>query len=151
MKIVQYKSEYRKYFEQLNRAWVEKYFKIEPMDEALLLFPEEAILKRGGAIFFVEHQQQIIGTVALVLVDTGIYEIAKMAVDERFRGLGAGKLLCSTAIEEARIRRADKLILFTNSQLKAAIGIYRQLGFKEVFLDGQEYSRADTKMELLLK
>ena len=150
MRIVNYKPEYQKHFEQLNRAWVEKYFKIEPMDEALLLHPEETILKKGGAIFFVEHQHQIIGTVALVFVTKGIYEMAKMAVDERFQGLGAGKLLCSTAIEEAKKRSADKLILFTNSQLKTAIGIYRQFGFKDVPLDGQEYSRADTKMELLL-
>src|SRR5690606_4127922 len=44
-----------------------------------------------------------------------------------------------------------KLILFTNSKLKTAIAVYHKLGFKEVSLDGQEYSRADTKMELLLK
>lgn len=150
MRIVKYTTEYQRHFEQLNRAWVEKYFKIEPMDEALLSHPEETILKKGGAIFFVEHQHQIIGTVALVFVSTGIYEMAKMAVDERFQGLGAGKLLCGTAIEEAKKRSADKLILFTNSQLKTAIGIYHQFGFKDVSLDGQEYSRADTKMELLL-
>lgn len=150
MRIVKYTSEYRRHFEQLNRAWVEKYFKMEPMDEALLLHPEETILKKGGEVFFVEHQNQIIGTVALIFVSKGIYELAKMAVDERFQGLGAGKLLCRTAIIEAKKRSADKLILFTNSQLKTAVAIYHQFGFKDVSLNGQEYSRADTKMELLL-
>lgn len=150
MRIVKYTPEYQKYFERLNRAWVEKYFEMEPMDEALLLHPEETILKKGGEIFFVEYQRQIIGTVALVFVDNGIYEMAKMAVDERFQGLGAGKLLCQTAIEEAKKLDADKLILFTNSKLKTAIAIYHKFGFKDVYLDGQEYSRADTKMELLL-
>ncbi len=150
MRIVKYTSEYQKHFERLNRAWVEKYFEMEPMDEALLLHPEETILKKGGEIYFVEHQQQIIGTVALVFVSKGIYEMAKMAVDETFQGLGAGKLLCHTAIEEAKKLNADKLILFTNSKLKTAIAIYHKFGFKDVSLDGQEYSRADTKMELLL-
>lgn len=150
MKIVTYTPEYQKHFEQLNRAWIEKYFTMEPMDEALLLHPEEKILKKGGAIFFVEHQYQIIGTVALKFVETNIYELAKMAVDERYQGLGAGKLLCQTAIDEARKLKADKIILYTNAQLKKALGIYHKFGFQKVPIEGQEYHRADTKMELLL-
>lgn len=151
MRIVKYISEYQGHFEKLNRAWVEKYFQMEPMDEALLLHPEDAILRKGGEIFFVEYQNQIIGTVALVFVRSGVFEMAKMAVDERFRGLGAGKLLCGIAIEEAKKRGANKLILYTNSQLKTATAIYHKFGFKEMPLNGQEYSRADTKMELLIK
>jgi len=151
MRIVKYIPEYQKHFGQLNRAWVEKYFEIEPMDEALLSNPEDTILKKGGKIFFVEYQNQIIGTVALIFVSNGVYEMAKMAVDEAFQGIGAGKFLCKTAIEEAKKINADKLILFTNSRLKTAIGIYHKFGFKDVLLNGQEYSRADTKMELLLK
>ncbi len=151
MRVVKYTTEYQKHFEQLNRAWVEKYFELEPMDVALLSNPEDTILRKGGQIFFVEYQNQIIGTVALVFVSKGVYEMAKMAVDESFQGIGAGKFLCTTIIEEAKKINADKLILFTNSRLKTAIGIYQKFGFKEVLLDGQEYSRADTKMELLLK
>jgi uncharacterized damage-inducible protein DinB/predicted GNAT family acetyltransferase len=98
----------------------------------------------------VQHQEKIIGTVALVYVDKGVYELAKMAVDEQFQGLGAGKLLCKTAIEEAKNLGAEKLILVTNSKLKTAISIYHKSGFKEVAIGGSAYSRADTKMELLL-
>lgn len=151
MRIVKYRPEYQKDFQRLNKAWVEKYFEIEPMDEALLSNPEDNILKKGGRIYFAAFQNQIIGTVALIFITTGVYELAKMAVSEKFQGMGAGKLLCKTAIDEAKKLNADKLILFTNTKLKAAIGIYRKLGFKEVRLDGQEYNRADTRMELLLK
>lgn len=151
MRIVKYTAEYQKHFEQLNRAWVEKYFEMEPMDEVLLSNPENIILKDGGQIYFVEYQNRIIGTVALVFVGNGVYEMAKMAVNEAFQGIGAGKFLCKTAIEEAKKINADKLILFTNSRLKTAIQIYHKFGFKDVLLNGQEYSRADTKMELLLK
>lgn len=149
MRIVKYTPKYQKHFEKLNRAWIEQYFEMEPLDEALLLHPEETILNKGGQIYFVEHQDQIIGTVALVFVEKGIYEMAKMAVDERFQGLGAGKLLCQTAIDAAKALGADKLILFTNSKLKTATALYHQFGFKDVFPAEQEYSRADTKMELL--
>lgn len=150
MRIVKYTTKYQKHFEKLNRAWIEQYFEMEPLDEALLLHPEETIVNKGGQIYFVEHQDQIIGTVALVFVEKGIYEMAKMAVDERFQGLGAGKLLCQTAIDAAKALGADKLILFTNSKLKTATALYHQFGFKDVFPAEQEYSRADTKMELLL-
>ncbi len=151
MRIVKYTPEYQRHFEQLNRAWVEKYFEMEPMDEALLSNPEDNIIKNGGQIYFVEHQNQIIGTVALLFVSNGVYEMAKMAVDEAFQGIGAGKFLCKAAIEKAKQINADKLILFTNSRLKTAIEIYHKFGFKDVLLNGQKYSRADTKMELLLK
>jgi N-acetylglutamate synthase-like GNAT family acetyltransferase/uncharacterized damage-inducible protein DinB len=151
IKIINYTKENQKYFELLNKSWVEKYFKIEPMDEMLLSNPEDTILKNGGKIFFIEHQNQIIGTVALIFICTGIYELAKMTVREDFRGLGAGKFLCNAAIEEAKKLNADKLVLFTNSKLKNAIAVYHKFGFKEVPLGGQEYSRANIKMELSLK
>ena len=103
----------------------------------------------GGHILFIEHQGKIIGTVALIYVKQGVYELAKMAVDEAFQGLGAGKILCSSAIEEAKKLNAEKLILFTNSKLKTAIHIYHKFGFKNVPLDEQQFKRANIKMELL--
>lgn len=151
MKIVKYKAEYQKHFERLNKAWLNKYFQLEPLDEKLLSQPEESILRNGGQILFAEHQRQIIGTVALIYIHQGLYELAKMTVDEAFQGLGAGKFLCSSAIEEAKKLNAEKLILFTNSNLQTAIHIYRKNGFKNVPLDGQLFSRANIKMELLLK
>lgn len=150
MKIVRYNPGYQKHFERLNKAWLNKYFSVEALDEKLLSQPEEYILKNGGQVLFAEHQEQIIGTVALVFVKDGVYELAKMAVDEAFRGMGAGKFLCSSAIEEAKQLGAEKLILFTNSRLQTAISIYHKLGFKDVSLDGQLFKRANVKMELLL-
>src|SRR5690606_1521835 len=151
MNIIYYQSNHQKDFERLNKNWLNKYFAIEPLDELLLSQPEEHILKNGGYILFVEHQGQLIGTVALIVVKQDVYELAKMVVDERFQGLGAGKLLCSAAIEKATELHADKLILFTNSKLQAAINIYHKFGFKDVSLEGKQYTRAEIKMELMLK
>lgn len=75
-------------------------------------------MNKGGKILFAEHNGRIIGTVALVWMEKGIYELAKMAVDEKFQGLGAGKLLCHAAIQEAKNMGAEKLILESNSLLK---------------------------------
>ena len=150
MKILRYKPEYQKHFERLNKAWLNKYFEVEPLDEKLLSQPEENILKNGGQILFAEHQGQIIGTAALVFVKKGVYELAKMAVDEAFQGIAAGKCLCSSAIEEVKKLNAEKLILFTSSKLQTAISLYHKLGFKDISLDEALFRRADIKMELLL-
>src|SRR5690606_7785874 len=150
MKIVEYKTEHQKHFERLNKAWLKKYFEVEPLDEMLLSQPEEHILKNGGHILFVEHQEQIIGTAALIFIKQDVYELAKMAVDEAFQGIGAGNFLCNAVIQEAKKLNAEKLILFTNSKLKTAINIYHKFGFKDIPLDEQQFKSADTKMELLL-
>jgi hypothetical protein len=48
--IVDYRPEHRPYFEKFNRAWIEQFFVMEPLDIAVLQNPEEYILKNGGAI-----------------------------------------------------------------------------------------------------
>lgn len=148
MKIVPYKPEYQPHFESLNKAWLNKYFRVEPIDEWVLANPEEAILKDGGMILFAEHDNQIIGTAALKLHEPGTYELTKMAVDEAFQGLGAGKLLCSAVINEAKALKAKRVILYSQTALKPAIGIYRKLGFTEITFEKGVYKRADIKMEL---
>jgi len=145
-----YSPELAPYFEKLNKAWIEKYFTVEPLDEYVLTNPEEAILKGGGKILFAEYEGKIIGTVALIKEEDDVYELAKMGVDENHQGLGAGKFLCKSAIELARDLGAKKLILYTQSSLLPAISLYRKLGFLEVPLTKGLYKRADLKMELVL-
>jgi len=145
-----YRPEWRHYFAALNKAWIEKFFVMEPVDEYVLYHPEEAILQDGGVILFAAYDHQIIGTVALKKIDDTTMELTKMAVDEAFQGLGAGKLLCETAITKARQIGVKKIILYTQSSLQTALVIYRRLGFKDVPIEVGKYERADTKMELML-
>ena len=147
--ILSHKPEYNIHFERLNKAWLEEYFEVEPIDAYVLSNPEEAILKDGGSILFAARDQKIIGTVALKYISPGIYELTKMAVDKAFQGIGAGKLLCIAAIEQAKTLQAKELILYSQSSLKAALGIYRKLGFTDIPVDAK-YNRADVKMKLIL-
>lgn len=146
IRIVPYRPEYAIYFERFNKAWLEEYFEVEPIDKYVLENPEEAILKPGGRILFAECEGKILGTVALKPVENGIYELTKMAVDKQSRGLGAGKLLCKAAIEEAQRLHAHTLILYSQTQLENAIAIYRKMGFQELTLEKGIYERADIKM-----
>ena len=72
-----------------------------------------------------------------------------MAVDEKYQGLKIGKQLAETAIQKAKEKKANKIILYSNTKLITAITLYRKLGFKEIPVDGP-YERSDIKMELIL-
>lgn len=146
--IIDYRPEYQPYFERLNKAWLEEYFTVEPIDEWVLGQPEEAILRDGGRIYFAQCEGNIIGTMALKVAGPGVLELTKMAVDKPYQGLGAGKFLCRTAIEKAREMGAHKLLLYSQTSLAPAIGIYRSLGFVEMPLEPGKYARADIMMEL---
>lgn len=149
VKIVSYKPEHQPAFESLNRAWIEKYFWIEPIDLEVLQHPDQKILEAGGEILLAVVENQAVGVVALKRVDKTIFEFTKMAVDERHQGRKIGEQLAVGAIAKARKKNATKIILYSNTKLVAAINLYRKLGFEEVALDGP-YKRSDIKMELIL-
>lgn len=148
--IEDYRPEWQPHFEALNKAWIEKYFVLEEIDRFVLSDPEEAILKDGGRILFAVYNGRVIGTVALKKADDHTLEMTKMAVDEAFQGMGAGKLLCRSAISKARETGVKELVLYTHSALKSALGIYEKLGFTEVPVEPGKYQRADIKMSINL-
>jgi ribosomal protein S18 acetylase RimI-like enzyme len=148
--ILSYRPEHQTMFEKLNRAWIETFFWMEPIDFEVLGKPEKYIIDQGGDIFMAEYNNEIVGTVALKFINDGIYEFTKMAVDEKFQGLKIGKRLAEVAIDKAKQKRAGKIILYSNTKLIPAIELYRKLGFIEVPVDGI-YKRSNIKMELTLE
>ncbi|MER3327997.1 MAG: hypothetical protein RIF34_00350 [Candidatus Kapaibacterium sp.] len=52
MKIIDYRPDLAIHFEQINRVWIEKYFKVEPIDEQVITNPEKEIIDKGGAVLF---------------------------------------------------------------------------------------------------
>lgn len=137
------------YFEKFNKAWLEEYFRVEDVDREVLEHPYESIINKGGSIWFVKQGDNIIGTAALRVMEPGVFELTKMAVDKAARGAGAGKFLCEVVLRKAKELGAEKVILYSQTSLAAAIGIYRKLGFREIPLEPGVYERADIKMELL--
>lgn len=148
-RILDYQPQHQPWFEKFNRAWIEKYFWMEPIDFQVLQQPDIHILGKGGKILMAKWGDEFAGTVALKFVSPGVYEFTKMAVDERFQGKRIGYELSIAAIEKARGLGAEKIILYSNTKLETAISLYRKLGFVEIPLDGP-YKRSDIKMELKL-
>jgi GNAT superfamily N-acetyltransferase len=145
---VPFKPALREHFYALNAHWLRKHFVIEPIDEQVLREPEKSVIKPGGAIFFAMLGDQVIGTCALLHESAGVYELSKMAVDESFRGLGAGRQLLDAAIAEFRRRRGSMLFLESSKKLKPALYMYERAGFvlQPANRPGSHYARADVYM-----
>jgi GNAT superfamily N-acetyltransferase len=137
-------------FERITKQWVEKYFSLEPFDIAQLENPDENILSKGGAILFAKEGEKIIGTVGLLKVEDGVFEMVKMGVIPEAQGRKVGKLLAMAVLEKAKAFGANKVILYTNSKLEVALNLYRKIGFRESVPECGKYSRCDIKMEIEL-
>jgi len=149
--VVKYQPEYQPFFELFNKAWLEEYFTVEALDKMVLDNPQEMIINPGGDILFAADELgEILGTVALRVLEPGVYELTKMAVKKDLRGKGAGQFLCQAAIDRAIELGANRLILYSNTILENAIFIYRKLGFKEIPLQNGVYGRANIMMEYIL-
>jgi GNAT superfamily N-acetyltransferase len=151
MKIIAYNPQYAEDFKNLNIAWLEKYFWVEPHDEEVLGKPEKYIIEPGGTIFFVLEGEEAIGTVALMKIEEGIFELTKMAVTPKAQGKKIGQKLMAHTVEYAKNQNWNKLIIYSNRKLENAIYIYKKYGFKEIPIEeNNPYARGDIKMELEL-
>lgn len=148
--IIPFSLTHKESIKTLNLEWLQKYFKVEPKDELVLSNPIEEIINKGGKIYYAQHLDEIVGTVSLLKINTTTFELSKMAVTEKAQGLGIGRQLLEFCIEEAQKLGIQKLILYSNRQLKSALHLYESFGFKEIPVESGVYERADIKMELLL-
>lgn len=146
------------HFRRINEEWITAYFQLEPKDLYTLEHPEETILAHGGRIFFAVRSgphaaEEVLGTVALLAIAPGEFEVGKMGVTTAARGLGIGHLLMQGAIAAARKAGATRLYLETNHTLTPALRTYTAAGFRDVpkeRLKPSPYQRADVFLELFL-
>lgn len=150
IEILSYSPELQPYFESINKAWVTRYFSLEPFDIDQLEHPEETILAKGGVILFAKSGGEIVGTVGLIAKDKSTCEMIKMGVDPEAQGKGVGWALGKGILEEARKIGFSKMVLYSNTKLQAAINLYQKLGFHEVKSECGTYGRCDIKMERAL-
>ncbi|HEY9185773.1 MAG TPA: GNAT family N-acetyltransferase [Salegentibacter sp.] len=151
MEIISYQPQYAKDFKDLNIAWLEKYFWVEPHDEEVLGNPAKYIIEPGGTIFFVKEGGEIIGCVALMKIKEGVFELTKMAVTPKYQGKKIGQQLMEHSIKFAKKQGWNDLIIYSNRKLENAIYIYKKYGFKEISIgENNPYSRGDIKMHLEL-
>jgi DNA-binding MarR family transcriptional regulator/GNAT superfamily N-acetyltransferase len=146
VEIVPFERRYAADFKRLNVEWLQKYFRVEPIDEEVLSKPAR-ILRDGGGIFLARYRGAIVGTCALLDAGDGRFELSKMAVTAGHQGLGIGRRLIEAVIAEYLSRGARELFLESNSKLTPAITLYESSGFVHAPRPApSHYERSDVYM-----
>ncbi len=147
MKIVDYSADYGDAFGRLNREWLEKYFRVEAIDEVVLSDPQANIIDHGGVILYAVIEEQIVATVALKHQGDGVYELTKMAVTAEHQGRGLGRHLLSAVLARYSDLDGKHLYLESHSSLRPALALYESAGFEHEAPPGaSDYERADVYM-----
>jgi GNAT superfamily N-acetyltransferase len=140
-------------FRELNEAWISQLFVLEEKDRLTLNDPQGQIIAPGGHILMAELDGQPAGCCALLPIEPGVYELAKMCVAEPTRGQGLGRRIMLYAIEYARSIGAQRLYLETSHKLLNAIHLYESVGFRHLAPERvvpSPYARADVYMDMPL-
>jgi ribosomal protein S18 acetylase RimI-like enzyme len=146
--IIPFRADHATAWAALNRAWLaEGGFPVEAKDRAVIEDPQSTILNAGGRIFIAERGGQAVGCCALMTMDDGGFEVAKMTVSPAARGLALGRRLLQACETAARAAGAPRLYLETSSTLKPAGALYRSFGFVDLPPRPSPYVRADVFME----
>lgn len=147
IEILDYRPRFQPDFERLNIEWLERYFRVEPLDRQVLGDPDRHVIEGGGAILFARVNGTIVGTVALKHAGNRIFELTKMAVTQSAQGQGVGRALLDAAIERFRQLGGAGMYLESHSSLEVALGLYERAGFvHEARPAPSPYQRADVYM-----
>ena len=145
--IVEFNKKYSEQFFILNKLWIEESWRLEDSDKKDLLNPDK-IVENGGQVFFALENKIPVGTAAMIKSSEDRFELAKMTVQEEFRGKGIANMLMDECLKFAKENKANEIFLISNDSLKIARNLYDKYGFKEVNLDSQKYDRGNVKMIL---
>ncbi|MEM0910969.1 MAG: GNAT family N-acetyltransferase [Pseudomonadota bacterium] len=151
LSFLSFSDEVAPYFEIINKQWIRRMFKLEDIDIYVLENPKEAIIDKGGYIWFAKHPSLgICGTCALLNKGDGAYELTKMGVLSQSRGFKVGEKLLQYVLSQVDLLGLDKVFLLTNANCEAAIHLYEKNGFvhSEEIMDnyGRSYERCNVAM-----
>jgi ribosomal protein S18 acetylase RimI-like enzyme len=146
IEIIEFSKELSDPIKTLNYEWLEKYFKVENGDVVSLSNPQKYIIDIGGHIYYAKLDGEIVGTASLLKKTESVYELGKMAVNEKAQGHGIGTMLLEHCLNVAKQKQITTLILYSNTILQSAIYLYRKYGFEEIELESGLYERANIKM-----
>ena len=149
IEIVGFNKKYSEQFFTLNKVWIEESWHLEDSDKKDLFNPDK-IVENGGQVFFALGNKIAIGTVAMIKSSNDRFELAKMTVQEGFRGKGIANMLMDECLKFANENKAKEIFLISNDSLRIARNLYDKYGFKEVDLDSKKYDRGNVKMRLTL-
>lgn len=105
--------------------------------------------------FILKYKGEIAGGCGIKHLDysnENICELQRMFLKKSARGLGLGKILIKLCLEKAREFKYEKIYLETLSQMKVAIQLYEETGFKKInqAIGQTGHTGCDVQMIMLL-
>jgi ribosomal protein S18 acetylase RimI-like enzyme len=106
---------------------------------SLKIFPSyeyvlDIIASKSSRLFIAKSGEQIVGMLTIVMspIPTGVRTIIEdVVVDEKFRGIGIGRIMVLHAIDVARKNGALSVDLTSSPHRVAANKLYQSLGFEK--------------------
>jgi len=86
----------------------------------------------NGCLIIACFGGEIAGCAALRRISEGVCEMKRMYVKPEFRRKGIGRELAGAIIRKAREQGYKRMRLDTVPTMRAAVGLYRKLGFKVI-------------------
>jgi len=109
---------------------------------------------KGGRLWVVEVNDNIIGSAAIVRVDSKTAQFRWFLIDKKYQGMGIGSKLMRTALDFCRENSYSNVILWTFKGLDMARRLYDKTGFvlseEKENLEWSNVKIIEQKMELKL-
>jgi putative acetyltransferase len=140
-------------FKTISVEWISKHWTLEEKDYYVLDHAKENIIDKGGKIYMIDLDNEAVGCCALLPIENNGYEVAKMGLLEKSRGLGLGKKLLLFVVDQARLLGATWLYIESNAVLTPALKLYESVGFQHIPPEKRKpspYQRCNVFMDMHL-
>jgi len=115
--------------EYIRRTNVDLCF--QNIEKELATFPD-IYREPEGAFLVAKDKGAIAGCVGMKKIGDGICEMKRLYVKDAYKGMGIGKALVRSIIEEARRKGYLKMRLDTLKKMERARRLYNECGFYEI-------------------
>jgi len=86
---------------------------------------------QGGRLLLATYEGEAAGVVGLKKIDPGLAEVKRLYVPPQYRGNGIGKMLVAEAVRQARELGFKRLLADTDLNMRIAMVIFDEHGFKQ--------------------
>jgi len=122
----------------------------EPLLADILSNAETFVPPLGAAYVAKDDEGDVVGIGFMRPVGGDAFEIKRVFVRRKARGLGAGKALMNALMDRARSEGASEMLLDSSKTLSEAIGLYEKLGFTYTDPYPQSSHYGDKELEPIL-